>query len=111
KDQNQTHGSRSTPAWHSTGVGSAGGLMIDRRERGGPHRRGRDAARRPTGAATDTNRALGGGKGTGAGVPAGLGACPRAGGRPRGGRRRARGYSSAGRALEWHSRGRRFDPG
>ena len=22
----------------------------------------------------------------------------------------ARGYSSAGRALEWHSRGRRFDP-
>jgi hypothetical protein len=23
----------------------------------------------------------------------------------------ARGYSSAGRALEWHSRGHRFDPG
>ena len=24
--------------------------------------------------------------------------------------RKARGYSSAGRALEWHSRGQRFDP-
>ncbi len=23
---------------------------------------------------------------------------------------KARGYSSAGRALEWHSRGQRFDP-
>ena len=24
--------------------------------------------------------------------------------------RKVRGYSSAGRALEWHSRGQRFDP-
>lgn len=27
-----------------------------------------------------------------------------------GAKQKARGYSSAGRALEWHSRGQRFDP-